>query len=57
MNPRRVRFTATAQRHVGREKAWWIENRIHQNVFVVEFEEALKVLAAPSPRCGGTIAW
>ena len=45
MNPRRVRFTATAQRHVRREKAWWIENRIHQDVFVVEFEEALRVLA------------
>ena len=45
MNPRRLRFTATAQRHVHREKAWWIENRIHQDVFVAEFEEALRVLA------------
>lgn len=45
MNPRRVRFTATAQGHVRREKAWWIENRIHQDVFVGEFEEALQVLA------------
>lgn len=45
MNPRRVRFTATAQRHVRREKAWWIENRIHQDVFVAEFEEALRILA------------
>lgn len=45
MNPRRVRFTATAQRHVRREKGWWIENRIHQDVFVTEFEEALRVLA------------
>ena len=45
MNPRRVRFTATAQRHVRREKAWWIENRIHQTVFVAEFEEALRVIA------------
>lgn len=45
MKPRRVRFTATAQRHVRREKTWWIENRIHQDVFVAEFEEALRVLA------------
>jgi plasmid stabilization system protein ParE len=45
LNPRRVRFTATAQRHVRREKTWWIENRVHQDVFVAEFEEALRVLA------------
>ena len=45
MNPRRVRFTATAQGHVRREKAWWIENRIHQDLFVAEFEEALRILA------------
>jgi len=46
LNPRRVRFTATAQRHVRREKSWWIENRIHQDVFVAEFEEALRILAS-----------
>jgi len=45
LNPRRVRFTATAQRHVRREQAWWLENRIHQDVFVGEFEEALRVLS------------
>lgn len=45
MNPRRIRFTATVQRHVRREKTWWIDNRIHQDVFVAEFEEALRVLA------------
>jgi len=45
LNPRRIRFTATAQDHVRREKAWWIENRIHQDVFVAEFEEALRILA------------
>ena len=45
MNARRVRFTATAQRHVRREKAWWLKNRIHQDVFVSEFEEAIRVLA------------
>ena len=45
MKPRRIRFTATAQQHVRREKAWWIENRIHGDIFVSEFEEALQVLA------------
>lgn len=45
MNQRRVRFTATAQEHVRREKIWWLENRIHTEVFAAEFEEALKVLA------------
>ena len=45
MNPRRVRFTATARRHVRREKEWWLENRIHADVFATEFEEALRILA------------
>lgn len=45
MTPRRVRFTATARRHVRREKQWWLENRIHSDVFVTEFEQALRVLA------------
>ncbi len=44
MTPRRVRFTATAQRHVQREKAWWLENRTHIEVFATEFEAALRVL-------------
>ena len=45
MTPRRVRFTATARRHVRHEKQWWLENRIHSDVFVAEFEQALRVLA------------
>ena len=45
MTPRRVKFTTTARRHVQREKQWWLENRIHGDVFVVEFEQALHVLA------------
>lgn len=45
MKQRRVRFTATAQEHVRREKIWWLENRIHMEVFAAEFEEALRVLA------------
>ena len=30
---RRIRFTATAQEHVRREKAWWLANRDHTDVF------------------------
>ena len=45
MKQRRVRFTATARRHVRREKLWRLENRIHTEVFTAEFEEALRILA------------
>jgi plasmid stabilization system protein ParE len=45
LKQRRVRFAATAQRHVRREKLWWLENRIHSEVFATEFEEALRILA------------
>jgi len=42
---RRVRFTATAQQHVEREKAWWLKNRDHTEVFVEELERALSIVA------------
>jgi hypothetical protein len=45
LNPRRVRFTATARKHVRREKEWWLENRIHADVFATALEEALRILA------------
>lgn len=45
MTPRFVRFTATARRHVPREKTWWIENRVHIDVFAAELEDALKFVA------------
>ena len=45
MTPRRVRFTSTARRHIEHEKQWWLENRTHAEVFVSEFEQALRVLA------------
>jgi len=45
VTPRRVRFTTTAQDHVRREKAWWLENRTHAETFATEIEEALKILA------------
>ena len=43
MKHRRVRFTATAQQHVQREKAWWLENRDHIEVFAEELERALEI--------------
>ena len=45
MTERRVRLTATARRHVQREELWWIENRVHSEVFITEFERAVQVLA------------
>ena len=45
MNERSIRFTTTAQRHVKREKTWWLENRARTDVFATEIEEALRILA------------
>lgn len=45
MKNRRVSFTFTAQQHVAREKAWWLENREHTEVFAEELEQALKIVA------------
>ena len=45
MKQRHVSFTRTAQGHVTREKAWWLENRDHTEVFADELEQALKVVA------------
>jgi len=42
---RRVRFTATAQRHVRREKQWWLENRDPIEVFAEELEQALQIVS------------
>jgi plasmid stabilization system protein ParE len=42
---RHVRFTETAQEHVQREKAWWLANRDHTEVFAEEVEQALKIIA------------
>ena len=50
MKNRRVRFTATAQEHVRREKAWWLANRDNRDVFTEELEQALRIIAAlPGP--------
>ena len=42
---RHVRFTTTAQAHVDREMAWWLENRDHVDVFAEELEQALQIIA------------
>jgi hypothetical protein len=42
---RRVRFTATAQEHVGREQAWWLANRDYPDVFADELERALEIVS------------
>jgi hypothetical protein len=51
MTARRIRLTATAARHVERERAWWIKNRDHQAVFAAELESAMTILAI-LPRAG-----
>ena len=45
MKRRRVGFTETASHHVDRERAWWLENRDHQNLFAAELEKAIEILA------------
>ncbi len=45
MKPRRVRFTLTARDQIRRDKAWWLENRIHTEIFVAEFKDAIRILA------------
>ena len=45
MKNRLVHFTATAQEHVRREKAWWLGNRDYSEVFAEELEQALKIIA------------
>ena len=45
MTDRRVRFTATARRHVTREHTWWLENRDYRELFATEVEQAVRVLA------------
>src|SRR5262245_34729388 len=58
VEPRRIRLTATARRHVRQEEDWWLANRIHSEVFVKEFEEALRTLSwlpgagSPYPQAG-----
>jgi hypothetical protein len=45
LKQRHVSFTRTVQEHVAKEKAWWLENRDHGEIFAEELEQALKVIA------------
>lgn len=60
MKQRRVSFTLTAQQHVTREKAWWLANRDHPEVFAEELQQAIKVVAmlpgAGTPYAGSPIS-
>lgn len=44
MKDRSVRFTFTAQHHVARERAWWLENREHTELFAEDLEQAVRIL-------------
>ena len=41
MTERRVRFTAIAERHVERKRAWWRKNRDNVEIIELELEKAL----------------
>jgi plasmid stabilization system protein ParE len=45
LKQRHIRFTPTAERHVSLEKAWWLANRDHPEIFADELEQALKIVA------------
>jgi len=45
LTPRRVLFTATGRRHVGREQDWWLEHRDNREIFAAELDDALRTLA------------
>jgi hypothetical protein len=44
LKQRPVSFTFTAQQHVAREKAWWLEHRDYPEVFAEELEQALRIV-------------
>jgi plasmid stabilization system protein ParE len=58
LRERRVRFTATAQGHIDRERHWWLEHRDHRDIFAAELEDGVKILTllpgagAPYPEAG-----
>ena len=45
MNRRRVQFTATARRHVLREREWWSANRDQLDAFTSDLDRALGLIA------------
>lgn len=51
MKERRVRLTVTASQHVDSERTWWLKNREQQELFAIELESAMAILAI-LPRAG-----
>ena len=45
MKRRRVQFTATARRHVLRERDWWVRNRDHAELFTSDLERTVDLIA------------
>lgn len=45
MKRRQVLFTATARRHVLRERDWWITNREHVDAFAADLDRAIDLIA------------
>jgi len=58
LKERRVRFTASARAHIGRERQRWLQHRDYPEIFAAELEEAVKILAVlpgagnPYPEAG-----
>ena len=45
MKRRQVSFTATARRHVLRERDWWVTNRDRAEAFASELDRAVSLIA------------
>jgi hypothetical protein len=52
LKQRHVSITLTAQQHVEQERAWWLANRDHPEIFSDELEQAVKIVAM-LPGAGG----
>lgn len=45
MKSRRVQFTATARRHVLRERDWWVANREQAGAFTSDLDRTINLIA------------
>ena len=45
MKHRRVQFTATARRHVLRERDWWVTNREQAEAFTADLDRTINLIA------------
>jgi hypothetical protein len=44
---RQVQFTATARRHLLRERDWWVANREHVDAFTADIDRTINLIATP----------